>query len=179
MDFANIPNQTTTYNLYDIVPTQTPVDVTFRLVDVEGRLAGKPVYVFGDFNNWPAADPSSALKLEPVINQPNTYQGTTQMAQSYYGYKYVTADPDPANPGQYIINYDLFSSQNLRASIIGEGSPLAQTIVDVIGVATPPAVRALRIAGGLEAAPASIAGIDKNGDNQVTILDAVALAKGL
>lgn len=176
-----IPPGMTSASTLDYAETTIPVQVTFNLTDNENRAAGKDVYIAGMYiNNYNFTDAATALKMTKT--GANTYSITVPVAQGYDRYKYFTAVPDTVDTTKLVPNYDVFSQPNLYVTIIGAGSPLAQTVNDSIGVATPSYIQALRIAAGLDLGPtpatgAAFVALDKAVDGRITIADAVKLLK--
>lgn len=156
----------------------TPVSVTFEMTDYDGIAAGRPVYVTGGggLSGW-SGDPTGAIAMTKTGEY--TYTATATIPQGYLEYKYILIVEDP--PGTYTTAWDDFGP-NQYSPVVGSGTPLAQTIVNIFGTPPVPAyVKALRIAGGLEASPAAGAAfnaLDFDKSGKIDILDAVALRKG-
>jgi hypothetical protein len=147
--------------------------------------AGRDVYVTGDWNGFSTdtAAANAPIKLNPVSGQPGVYEGTGAVTQNVWEYKYILIDP----AGVEAVDYDALNASNRTVTIVGAGTPLKQTVTDIAGVApvTATAADALRVAGGLDPAPATgdpkfaALNVVDTGTSQGTIdlLDALKLAR--
>lgn len=146
-----------------------PVQVTFKMTDNDNKVAGRDVFVTGTFAGW-SSDAGTALQMTAVAGEPNTWTVTAPVNQGYTEYKYIIKDSE----GNTL--WDEFGG-NQFANIVGSGTPLSQTIINVFGTPPVPApLRALRIAGGLSAATADDkTQLDKDGSGTITVVDAARL----
>ncbi|HEY3266798.1 MAG TPA: hypothetical protein VGM37_07725 [Armatimonadota bacterium] len=155
-----------------------PVTVTFDLTLYPDKTipAGSTLYVTGDWNGF-STDPLSAtppLAMTLVPGKTNEYTATLQTTQNVWEYKYILID------SLATVDWTSLNADNRSVYVKGAGTPLTQTVIDTAGTPLAQlAARVLRIAGGLEAAPASTdsiwAVLDKTGDSKITVEDAVKL----
>lgn len=164
---------------------------TFTLVDKDNLAAGRAVYVTGTWNGW-SADPAVAVPVPAVAGQPNTYRVTFDSptgngADVEQKYKYLLIYPDPANPANTVVEWNLLNpSGDHWFNGSGLGTPAAHSVTDLLSSlpdvsGVKRAARILQVVAGLAGAAEYsdyFVNLDADMNGKVTVADAIKAIKG-
>jgi len=161
---------------YEAITSSGPtVDITFTLVDLENKAAGRDVHLTGEMWAW-TGDAGIAPKMEPVPGKPNTYSVTVTTPANFgqditHKYKYLAVNTETFETDWNVLNPNGEWGGDHHIITKGSGTPLKQNVEDIVG---PRSQRIARIAAGFNQAP-GLAGywreLDMDVSGAITLLD--------